>query len=105
MRPYICLGTDTFHTPEWLLGSVSTLFQASGLPVAVNRPYAGTLVPTSFYGTDHRVSSIMIEVNRGLYMDELSGDRLTGFAEFARLFRRDLHTICDSAVAYMRKPV
>ncbi len=38
--------------------------------VGINRPYAGTLVPTTFYGKDQRVLSVMIEVNRRLYLTD-----------------------------------
>ena len=40
-----------------------------GLTVLVDRPFAGALVPAKHYRSQHRVSSIMIEVNRRFYMD------------------------------------
>jgi N-formylglutamate deformylase len=45
----------------------------------MNRPYPGTLVPVAFYKKDSRVASIMIEVNRGLYMDEKTGRKTRAF--------------------------
>jgi N-formylglutamate amidohydrolase len=38
--------------------------------VANNRPFGGTIVPKIVYQQDHRVSSVMIEINRRLYMTE-----------------------------------
>lgn len=35
-----------------------------------NTPFSGSIVPRSYYKTDKRVISIMIEVRRDLYMDE-----------------------------------
>ncbi len=70
VRPDICIGADTFHTPRELLQEVFRYFEERGYEVAVNQPFAGTIVPLKYYGKDQRVSSIMIEVNRKLYLDE-----------------------------------
>ena len=70
VRPDICIGTDDFHTPLELLQEVCHYFEEQGYEVAVNQPFAGTIVPLKYYGKDQRVSSIMIEVNRKLYLDE-----------------------------------
>jgi N-formylglutamate deformylase len=59
---------------------VST-FEELGWSVAVDRPFSGALVPTRFYRKDPRVRAIMVEVKRGLYMDEQSGARLPRFDE------------------------
>ncbi len=69
MRPDICIGTDDYHTPDALLFEVCRLFSDRGYEVAVNQPFAGTIVPLRYYGKDQRVSSIMIEINRKLYLD------------------------------------
>jgi len=68
-RPDICLGTDSFHTPKKLLELVKVFFLSKGYEVAVNSPYGGTMVPLKHYKKDARVHSIMIEINRRLYMD------------------------------------
>jgi len=78
-RPDICIGTDPFHTPPDLASMVAQVAKEVGLSVAVDRPFAGTLVPSKHYRTDDRVQSIMIEVNRGLYMNERTGDRGLAF--------------------------
>ena len=71
-RPDICIGTCTEHTPKVLEERVIRYFQRLGLSVSMNYPYAGTMVPLKHWKSP-RVSSIMVEVNRGLYrkMDEL----------------------------------
>ena len=69
-RPDICIGTDSFHTPIALLEHLREYFRKEGLTVAINEPFAGTMVPLKFYGKDKRVKSIMIELNRKLYLDE-----------------------------------
>ncbi len=45
-----------------------------------DRPFAGTLVPHEFLGVESAVQSVMIEVRRGLYCDEPTGERSAGFA-------------------------
>jgi len=73
-RPDICIGTDSFHTPTSLSDMVCELFRACGYTLEMNRPFAGSLVPSAYYAKDARVSSIMIEVNRGLYMSYYTKD-------------------------------
>jgi len=79
LRPDVCLGTDPYHTPEPLINDIRSFMADHGLSTAINRPFAGTYVPDKFLGTDNRVMSIMIEVNRRLYMNEATGERLPGF--------------------------
>jgi N-formylglutamate amidohydrolase len=74
----VCLGTDDYHTPEWLLDRALDLFRGFFDSVAVNRPYSGSIVPED-YLRDDRVLSIMVEINRALYMDETTGAKLPCF--------------------------
>ncbi|WP_187329744.1 N-formylglutamate amidohydrolase [Demequina rhizosphaerae] len=69
-RPEVCLGTDAAHTPPWLLDAASSAF--GGFEIGLDSPFAGTYVPLSRYGDDARVSSIMIEIRRDRYMDEVA---------------------------------
>ena len=70
VRPDICIGTDNFHTPASLTKKYQEFFRAQGFQVAINQPYVGTIVPTKYYKKDQRVKSIMIEINKKLYMNE-----------------------------------
>jgi N-formylglutamate amidohydrolase len=67
------------------------------LAPAADRPFAGALVPMRFYRQDVRVSAVMIEVRRGLYMDERSGARLPGFEEIRERISTALRTITEIA--------
>ena len=78
-RPDFCIGTDAFHTPPELIQTVQTYLQETGHSVGLDWPYTGALVPLQFYQKDRRVESIMIEVNRGLYMEEATGRKLPSF--------------------------
>jgi N-formylglutamate deformylase len=80
-RPDICIGSDDFHSPKQLIEANVIEFQRAGWSVRVNDPFAGALVPASKYKLDNRVSSIMVEVNRALYMDEKIGMKLDCFSE------------------------
>jgi len=66
-RPDICIGTDAFHTQPSLEASLVKSFEQFGYSVAINSPFAGSLVPLDYYQKDQRVQSVMIELNRGLY--------------------------------------
>ena len=72
-RPDICLGVDETQTPKWLVNMFTNYFKYHGLSVDINQPYNGTIIPKEYKGNT-RVSSIMIEVNRNLYMEGNSID-------------------------------
>jgi N-formylglutamate deformylase len=62
-RPAICLGTDAFHTPAWLVGAAREAFAPLG-DVALDTPFPGTYVPLAHFRTDPRVASLMLELRR-----------------------------------------
>lgn len=74
-RPPVCLGTDPFHTPPELLAAAEAAFGSrvgrDGL--GHDTPFAGTYVPLRYYGTDRRVTALMIEIRRDTYMSEPGG--------------------------------
>ena len=78
-RPEFCIGTDSIHTPAALTQAIERNLKAMGYSVGLNQPYAGTMVPLAVYKKDRRVASIMIEVNRALYMNEITGAKNTAF--------------------------
>jgi len=69
-RPDICIGTDFYHTPKHLIDYVTGYFKNKGYSVKINTPYGGTMVPIKYYRKNENVSSIMIEINKKLYMDD-----------------------------------
>lgn len=80
-RPDICIGTDTFHTPNGLITLIRSFCETNEVTMATNKPFAGTYVPLTYLGKDKRVSSFMVEVNRRMYMDEQTGDRSNQFSQ------------------------
>jgi N-formylglutamate amidohydrolase len=95
-RPDICIGTVPFHTPEALLTLAQQLFTDHGYSVLVDRPYSGSIVPSEFRLTEPRVQSIMIEVNRNLYMDESTGAKIGTFD----LIKNNVHYVLKALVHY-----
>ena len=69
-RPDFCLGTDDFHTPEELVAKVEKILENCGYSTARDRPFSGTIAPMKHYRKDRRVQSLMIEINRWLYLGE-----------------------------------
>jgi N-formylglutamate amidohydrolase len=70
IRADFCIGTDAFHTAPELRKAFVEAFSTHGYSVAVDTPFSGSMVPASKYLVDARVQSIMVEVNRRLYLDE-----------------------------------
>jgi N-formylglutamate amidohydrolase len=92
-RPQFCIGTDSYHTPTELSRRVVFSLKEMGCDVRINHPYEGTLVPIAYNRKDHRVASIMIEVNRSLYMNEASGMKAIGFDRTKEQLQRILKEI------------
>jgi N-formylglutamate amidohydrolase len=94
-RPDICIGTDDFHTSTALAGAFTAVFRRAGWCVSLNEPFAGALVPRSRYQRDARVSAVMVEVNRRLYLSEVNAMPSAGFAGVVRRIRES----CVEAIA------
>ncbi len=78
-RPDICIGSDPYHTSRTLEQAFVEAFGRDGWHVAVNDPFAGALVPASRYRVDPRVTAVMVEVNRDLYLDRKSSEPNSDF--------------------------
>jgi N-formylglutamate amidohydrolase len=72
-RPEICIGSGDFHTPDHLKYQMVEAFTDFGT-VGVNEPFIGTYVPLEQCGTDRRLRSVVIEIRRDIYMDEVTGE-------------------------------
>ncbi|TSD40579.1 N-formylglutamate amidohydrolase [Rhodococcus sp. KBS0724] len=90
-RPPLCIGTDPQHTPPWLIGAARGAFTSLG-EISENTPYSGTYVPLQHYGTDARVSSVMIELRRDTYLT----DPVAPHPERIAQLGRDLAALIDA---------
>jgi N-formylglutamate amidohydrolase len=70
-RPQLDVGVDDTHTSAGLLAAVREAF--GQLQIGVNESFHGTYVPLRFYDAgDTRVQSVMLEIRRDVYMDEVA---------------------------------
>ena len=72
-RPDICLGYEEQHSDRRIIKMVENYFIKCDFSVAHNYPFMGSFVPMKHYRQDSRVLSLMIELNRSLYMNERTG--------------------------------
>lgn len=68
-RPDICIGVCDYHTPKYLQDYFVNFFKKMGYSVLINNPYSGTIVPIEYYRENKNVESIMVEINKKIYMD------------------------------------
>lgn len=83
-RPDICIGVDEYHTPKELVDILQSNFEKHGYRVEINTPFAGSIVPMDYYKKDDRVVSVMIEVNRKLYMNEKTIEKVENFSDISK---------------------
>ena len=79
-RPDFNIGIDPYHTPESLTTASREFFEHKGYTVGIDWPYKGTIVPLAHYQKSKNVASIMLEINRALYLDEPSNVRSVNYA-------------------------
>ena len=79
-RPDFNIGIDPYHTPESLTTASREFFEHKGYTVGIDWPYKGTIVPMEHYQKSKNVASIMLEINRALYLDEPSNVRSVNYA-------------------------
>jgi N-formylglutamate amidohydrolase len=84
-RPDFCLGLDEFHTNADLAELIADFLRSSGFSVKLNSPFSGSMVSSRHYHSDNRVQSLMIEVNRSLYMEEETGGKTSTYAEIQQV--------------------
>lgn len=70
LRPDICLGVDEYHTPKYLVDYLKNIFESYNFKVEINFPHSEAFVPLKYYHLDNRIKSIMIEINKKLYMND-----------------------------------
>lgn len=66
-RPPVCLGVDVDHTPAALVERASRACSVIG-QVVVNEPFAGSYIPLRHFGREIRVTSVMVDLRRDMYL-------------------------------------
>jgi N-formylglutamate deformylase len=94
-RPDFNIGTDPYHTPEALIAASREFFENRGYTVGIDWPYKGTIVPLAHYHKSKNVASIMLEINRALYLDEPSNVRSANYTVIKSVITEYLQIIKD----------
>lgn len=97
-RPDICIGFEDFHTPRELVEILKHSFEKLGYQVEINTPFAGSIVPLDYYKKEKRVISVMVEVNRKLYMNEETYEKNKNFTKISKDVSRSVITSLNQFV-------
>jgi N-formylglutamate amidohydrolase len=92
-RPDFNIGTDAFHTPVELIDLSVSFFEKAGYTSGVDWPYKGSVVPPEHYQKNKKVSTIMLEINRALYLNEPSNLKSEKYQQTKQIVREYLTTI------------
>jgi len=70
-NPDICIGFEEGYIDKDFLDYTINFFKEKGYSVNINYPYSGTFIPDiCFENHDIKVNSIMIEINKRVYLDD-----------------------------------
>jgi len=92
-RPDFNIGTDSFHTPEKLIDISKEFFNKKGYSLGIDWPYGGSIVPLEYYHKNKKVESIMLEINRGLYLNEPTNEKSENYREIKNVTNEFLNEI------------
>jgi N-formylglutamate deformylase len=84
-RPDFSIGTDSFHTPRELIQLSVDFFKKAGFSLEIDSPYSGSIVPLDHYGKNKNVQSIMLEINRKLYLEEESNNKSDNYITIKKI--------------------
>jgi N-formylglutamate deformylase len=98
LRPNICIGSDPFHEASALIAQIRKQSLFRKLSFSRNSPFAGSFLPIPYFHRNRQVQSVMLELRRGLYMDEATGDKREGWQGVVSLAEE----IFMSASEYLR---
>ena len=91
--PDFNIGIDPFHTPSELTAVAIDYFRNLGYSWGLDWPYSGTIVPMDYYQKNKNVHSIMLEVNRKLYLNEPTNEKLITFEKTKEIVQGFLEVI------------
>lgn len=103
-KPEIVLG-DRFGAAadSAIVDRIEAAFVDAGLKVARNTPFAGAYIAQTYGRPSRNQHAIQIEIDRGLYMDEINIRPNQNFAQLLTLLRRVIGEI--AAIGYEKLPL
>ena len=96
--PDFNIGTDPFHTPTEIIKIAIDYFNNLGYSCGLDWPYSGTIVPMDYYKKNKNVYSIMLEVNRKLYLNEPTNEKSVEFEKIKKVIEGFLNNLKDKFI-------
>ena len=95
-RPDFNIGTDSFHTPKKLVDLSVSYFENAGYTLGIDWPYKGSIVPLAHYQKNNNVQTIMLEINRALYLNEPTNEKSERYLETKKITGEFIKTMQNS---------
>lgn len=95
-RPDFNIGTDPFHTPKKLVDLSISFFKNKGYTLGIDWPYKGSIVPLEHYQKNKNVHTIMVEINRSLYLNEPTNEKSDRYLEIKEVTGRFIEVMKKS---------
>ena len=71
--PDFCIGFEEEFLDYSILNIIESKIRKEGYTIAFNYPYSSSIIPNKYFNAeDSRVKSIMIEINKRIYLDSNS---------------------------------
>ncbi|WP_347175539.1 N-formylglutamate amidohydrolase [Polaribacter uvawellassae] len=86
-RPDYNIGTDKFHTPKRLIDISVDFFKKRNLTLGIDFPFSGSIVPMEYYQKNKNVESIMLEINRKLYLKEGTNEKSENYKKTKKIVK------------------
>lgn len=67
-RPDICIGFNEFHMNDTILNKIKEVLNTMDYSYDFNVPFEGSIVPLKHLNKNNKVISIMLEINKRLYL-------------------------------------
>jgi N-formylglutamate amidohydrolase len=95
-RPDFNIGTDSFHTTKDLIDISVSFFEKAGYTLGIDWPYKGSIVPIEHYKINKNVSTIMLEINRALYLNEPTNQKSEKYSQIKQITSDYMRAIKNS---------
>ena len=95
-RPDFNIGTDSYHTPKELIDLSISFFVNAGYTLGIDWPYKASIVPLEYYQKNKNVSTIMLEINRALYLNEPTNQKSETYYQLKQITSEYIRTIKNS---------
>jgi N-formylglutamate amidohydrolase len=94
-RPDFNIGTDSFHTSQKLIDLSVSFFESAGYTLGVDWPYKGSIVPMEYYKKNKNVQTIMLEINRALYLNEPTNEKSGNYLKIKKVVGEYVNVLKD----------